>query len=110
MKVDGKDTPIVYALQLDPVDRIAEIADTTLDTPMGKKIELRSIANVKEVASPVSVLTKEGAQYAAVTGSISARDTGNVIAKAKAALAELKLPAGVTATVGGTADDMNQSF
>jgi HAE1 family hydrophobic/amphiphilic exporter-1 len=45
-----------------------------------------------------------------VTGSISARDTGSVITKAKAALAELKLPAGVTATVGGTADDMNQSF
>jgi multidrug efflux pump subunit AcrB len=110
MKVDGKDTPLVYALKLDPVDRIAEIADTTMDTPLGKKIELRSIANVKEVASPVSVLTKEGAQYAAVTGSISARDTGSVIAKAKAALAGLKLPTGVTATVGGTADDMNQSF
>lgn len=110
MKVDGKDTPIVYALKLDPIEVAAEIEDTVLDTPMNKKIRLSSIASVQETASPVSVLTKEGAQYAAVTGSISAKDTGKVIANAKAALAELKLPDGVTATVGGTADDMNQSF
>jgi HAE1 family hydrophobic/amphiphilic exporter-1 len=110
MKVDGKDTSIVYALKLDPIEYVAEIEDTMLDTPMNKKNRLSSIASVQETASPVSVLTKEGAQYAAVTGSIAAKDTGKVIANAKAAIAELKLPAGVTATVGGTADDMNQSF
>jgi HAE1 family hydrophobic/amphiphilic exporter-1 len=109
-KINGKDTPVVYSLKLDPVTHLSQIANTTLDTPMSKKIKLSAIASVTETASPVSVLTKEGTPYAAVTGSITARDTGKVISAVKAKLALTKLPASVTASVGGTADEMNAAF
>lgn len=110
VKIDDKDAPILYSLKLAKVQDITQIRNITLDTPLGKKIKLSKIASVVETGSPVSVLTKDGAEYASVGGTITSRDTGSVITAVKAKVATVKLPEGVKVEVGGTAEQMNESF
>jgi len=110
VKVDGKPTDVVYALALDPVEKATEMRDLELSTPLGKTIKLSKIATVEETGSPIAVLTRDGQQYASVSGRIKDRDSGAVIKAVTADVDELKLPAGVTTEIGGTAEQMNESF
>lgn len=108
--IDGKTTDVVYAMALDPVNKATEMRDLELSTPLGKTVKLSKVASVEETASPLSVLTQDGAEYAAVSGRITERNSGATIAAVKKELATLKLPAGVTIEVGGAAQQMNESF
>jgi len=110
VKVDGKPTDVVYALALDPVERATEMRDLELSTPLGKTIKLSKIAKVEETGSPVAVLTRDGQQYASVSGRITDRDSGSVIKAVTADVEALKLPSGVTTEIGGAAEQMNESF
>jgi HAE1 family hydrophobic/amphiphilic exporter-1 len=108
--IDGKTTDVVYAMALDPVKKATEMRDLELSTPLGKTVKLSKVASVDETASPLSVLTQDGAEYAAVSGRITERNSGATIAAVKKELAALKLPEGVTIEVGGAAQQMNESF
>ncbi len=110
IKVDGKPTDVVYTLVLDPVKKATEMRNLELSTPLGKTIKLSKIAKVEEAGSPIAVLTRDGNQYASVSGRISDRDSGSVISAVTADVEKLKLPAGVTTEIGGTAEQMNESF
>ncbi len=110
VKMDGKPTDVVYALALDPVKKATQIRSLELATPLGKNVALSRIARVEETASPLAVLTRDGQQYAEVSGRITERDSGSVIASVRKDLATLTLPEGVTLEVGGAAEQMNESF
>ncbi len=110
IKIAGKPTDVVYALALDPLDRATEMKKLELTTPLGKNITLSKIAKVEETGSPVAVLTRDGEQYAAVSGRITERDSGAVIKAVNAKLATLKLPEGVKTETSGAAEQMNESF
>jgi HAE1 family hydrophobic/amphiphilic exporter-1 len=110
IKVAGQPTDVFYSLALDPVAQAEEMRKLKVTTPLGKTIKLSTIAKVEETESPVAVLTRDGAEYAAVSGRITERDTGSVIKAVQAKVATLKLPAGVTTETGGTAEQMNESF
>jgi HAE1 family hydrophobic/amphiphilic exporter-1 len=110
IKLEGQVTPVVYALKLDKVNRAAELRDLKLTTPLGKTIALSKIAKVREVGSPVAVLTREGEQYASVGGRITERDSGGVIADVQKELDNLALPTGVAVEVSGAAEQMNEAF
>jgi HAE1 family hydrophobic/amphiphilic exporter-1 len=110
IKVAGQPTDVFYSLALDPVAKAEEMRKLKLTTPLGKTIRLSTIAKVEETESPVAVLTRDGAEYASVSGRITERDTGSVIKAVQAKVATLKLPAGVTTETGGTAEQMNESF
>ncbi len=110
IKVAGQPTDVFYSLTLDPVAKAEEMRKLKLTTPLGKTIKLSKIAKVEETDSPVAVLTRDGTEYASVSGRITERDTGSVIKAVEAKVATLKLPAGVTVETGGTAEQMNESF
>ena len=110
IKVAGQPTDVFYSLKLDPVAKAEEMRKLKLTTPLGKTIKLSKIAKVEETESPVAVLTRDGTEYASVSGRITERDTGSVIKAVEAKVATLKLPAGVTVETGGTAEQMNESF
>ncbi|PKQ16694.1 MAG: AcrB/AcrD/AcrF family protein [Actinobacteria bacterium HGW-Actinobacteria-7] len=110
IKIDGKVTDVVYAFALNNVNKATEMSGLKLSTPLGKSIRLDKIAKVKEADSPVAVLTRDGVQYASVSGRITERDSGSVIKAVNAKLAALKLPAGVKTETSGAAEQMNESF
>ena len=81
-----------------------------LTTPLGKKVKLTKIASVIETGVAGRGADADGAQYATVSGHITARDSGTVISAVKDELAAIKLPAGVPSRSPATAEKMNESF
>ncbi|HSK48718.1 MAG TPA: efflux RND transporter permease subunit [Coriobacteriia bacterium] len=110
IKIDDQPTEVMYTTKLSAKDRDAKMSKLKLTTPLGKKIALTKVASVVETGSPVAVLTRDGEQYATVSGHISARDSGSVISDVKKEIAEVKLPEGVSVEVSGQAEMMSESF
>jgi multidrug efflux pump subunit AcrB len=110
IKIDGQATDITYALKLDQIEETEELAKLKLNTPLGETVRLSDIAKVESAGTPVAVLTRDGEQYAAVSGRITERDSGSVISAVNSALANIELPEGVAYEVSGAAEQMNESF
>ncbi|MEJ1518178.1 efflux RND transporter permease subunit [Bacillus cereus] len=110
MTVNKEDLNIQMGLKLDPVKKLQDIKELSFTTALGEKIELQQIATVKEIPGPVSILTKDGEQYASVSASITDKNAGAVTLKVQQAIDKLDLPKGVDTQVGGTVEQMNESF
>jgi multidrug efflux pump subunit AcrB len=110
IKIDGRPTDVSYTTALSDKDRAEKMRELEVTTPLGDKLALNKIAAVVETASPVAVLTRDGQQYATVSGHIAVRDSGSVISAVKSKLAAAKLPQGVNVEVAGAAEMMSESF
>jgi len=112
VKIDGAPTDVVYVLALDPLKKAEEMRKLELSTPLGETIALSKIASVKETDSPIAVLTQDGAEYAAVSGRITERDSGSVITAVQEEITALEpqFPKGIEWETGGAAEQMNESF
>lgn len=110
VKVAGQPTDVMYELALDPVKKATQMRNLELTTPLGKTIALSKIATVAETGSPAAVLTRDGAQYASVSGRITERNSGAVISAVRKELAGITLPQGVKIEISGAAEQMNESF
>jgi HAE1 family hydrophobic/amphiphilic exporter-1 len=108
--INDREAKIVYITALNEVTSAEDIAARPLTTPLGDEITIGDVADVKETDTAVSILTQDGRQYAAVSGSITLRDTSAVIQASEAAIAALDLPEGVEVEVGGVAQMMSDSF
>ncbi len=108
--IDGDTVDILYRTKLSRVGAAEDLAKRKITTPLGKKVSIGEIAEVREVDTAVSVLTYDNNEYAAVSGSITERDTSTVISAAEAGIASLDLPEGVEVEIGGVAQMMSDSF
>ena len=86
------------------------IGDLKMATPTGDTIAIKKVAKVVNVDTPVKILTKNGTQYASVTGDITSEDSGKVIGEVKTKLKAFDLPKGVTTSMGGEAQMMGETF
>ncbi len=110
IELDGRDTEVRYITQLGEVTSAETIADHTLATPTGDEVRIGDIAKVAVVDTPVSVLTRDGREYASVSAAVTERDTSTVITAVEDAVAGLDLPQGVEVETSGIASMMNESF
>ncbi len=108
--LDGRDTEVVYITRLDDVNSAADIANRTLTSPLGDDVRIGDIATVESVETAVSVLTRDGAEYASVSGAITQRDSATVITAVEDEIAKLDLPEGIEVASEGVASMMNESF
>ncbi|MCG2808368.1 MAG: efflux RND transporter permease subunit [Coriobacteriia bacterium] len=108
--IDDRETKLNYITALKNVTSAEDIAARPLSTPLGDEVTIGDVAHVEETATAVSVLTRDGMQYAGVSGSITDRDTSSVITAVEDKIASLDLPEGVDVEVGGVAQMMSESF
>lgn len=101
---------VTYKTNNDTYATPEEIGNIKMDAPTGDTIAIKEVASVKNVNTPIKVLTKNGTQYASVTGEITSEDSGKVIKEVKAKLKDFELPKGVSASVGGEAEMMSETF
>jgi hydrophobic/amphiphilic exporter-1 (mainly G- bacteria), HAE1 family len=106
---DGSKANDLY-LALDGVSiaSVDDIANLKLPTPTGKEIRVRDIADVKEVQLPSTLQYKNGSDFATVTGKIADKNVNKVNTALEKALKDLKLPAGVKYSFGGSNADIQQ--
>ena len=73
-------------------------------------IELNKIADINEVQAPVSITSEKGERVATVALTPDTDDLGAVTRDVTAKLAEIELPVGATATIGGVSAEQTESF
>jgi hydrophobic/amphiphilic exporter-1 (mainly G- bacteria), HAE1 family len=100
------DTPVVVGVPEGSVDSLDEVQGL----PVGSDTTVGEVAEVGEVESPVAVSRTDGERAVTVTGGITSTDTQTVSTEAQRAIADLDLPANVTAQVGGENEDIDESF
>jgi HAE1 family hydrophobic/amphiphilic exporter-1 len=100
------ETPVVVGVPQGSVDSLDEV----LGLPVGSDTTVGDVAEVAEVESPAAVSRTDGERAVTVTGGITSTDTQTVSTEAQRAIADLDLPANVTAQVGGENEDIDESF
>ncbi|HKH39431.1 MAG TPA: efflux RND transporter permease subunit, partial [Rubrobacter sp.] len=99
-------TPVVVGVPENTVDSLDEVRAL----PVGSDTTVGDVAEVEEVESPAAVSRTDGQRAVTVTGGITSPDTQAVSTQAQRAIADLDLPANVTAQVGGENEDIDESF
>jgi HAE1 family hydrophobic/amphiphilic exporter-1 len=108
VNIDNESTPI-FLVQEDTPATVEEIEEIQIPTRRGV-IELSQIANISEVQAPVSITSEKGERVATVALTPSSDDLGAVTRDVTAKLAEIELPVGATATIGGVSAEQAESF
>jgi hydrophobic/amphiphilic exporter-1 (mainly G- bacteria), HAE1 family len=100
------DTPVVVGVPQGSLDSLDEVRGL----PVGSDTTVGDVAQVGEVESPAAVSRTDGERAVTVTGGITSTDTQTVSTEAQRAIADLDMPANVTAQVGGENEDIEESF
>jgi HAE1 family hydrophobic/amphiphilic exporter-1 len=100
------ETPVSVGVPEDRADSIEEVRSL----PLAPGLTVGDVADVREVEAPAARSRVDGEPAVQVTGRIEGQDTQSVSTEAQAALANLELPDGVVATVGGENEDIEESF
>jgi HAE1 family hydrophobic/amphiphilic exporter-1 len=99
----------VYIAASDPPATVDELRALTVPTAVGP-VRLDQVARVEMAESPTSITTEQGRRTATVTVPPEGDNLAEATAAVDAALAEVDLPDGADAEVGGVAEDQAESF
>ena len=108
VNIENESTPIFLVQENTPAT-VEEIEQIQIPTRQGV-IELLEIADISEVQAPVSITSEKGERVATVALTPDTDDLGAVTRDVTAKLAEIELPVGATATIGGVSAEQAESF
>lgn len=108
VNIENESTPIFLVQENTPAT-LEEIEQIQIPTRRGV-IELKKIADISEVQAPVSITSEKGERVATVALTPDTDDLGAVTRGVTAKLAEIELPVGATATIGGVSAEQTESF
>jgi HAE1 family hydrophobic/amphiphilic exporter-1 len=108
VNIENESTPIFLVQENTPAT-VEEIEEIQIPTRSGV-IELQEIADISEVQAPVSITSEKGERVATVALTPDTDDLGAVTRDVTAKLAEIELPVGATATIGGVSAEQTESF
>ncbi|MFG6114103.1 efflux RND transporter permease subunit [Halobacillus sp. MO56] len=89
---------------------IADLEGMTLQTPTGSLIPLASVAELKQVQGPVTLLRENQQRQVNVESEIVGRDLGSVTEDIRQELERLNFPDEYSYEIGGQAQDMQEAF
>ena len=99
----------IYVINDTAPTTLQELQDFVIPTAAGPK-PLSALATVEETNGPASITSIQGVRTATVTVTPGTDDTGAASAAVTAALADVSLPTGASAEIGGVTADMADSF
>jgi HAE1 family hydrophobic/amphiphilic exporter-1 len=108
VNIENESTPIFLVQESTPAT-VKEIEEIQIPTRRGV-IELKDVADISEVQAPVSITSEKGERVATVALTPDTDDLGAVTRDVTAKLAEIELPVGATATIGGVSAEQTESF
>ncbi|GAB2573865.1 hydrogenase expression protein [Paractinoplanes abujensis] len=106
--VDGSGQDVVISFGSAPSDPAA-LRALPITSARGV-VPLGTLAEVKEVSGPEEVTRVDGDRTVTVTGTATGSDLGAATRELQQKLDDLTLPAGATATIGGTSADQAEAF
>jgi len=110
LKEEGEEYYIVARLQEDYRNSISDIEEFTFMTPMGAKIKLKEIAEVKEYWCPPEIERKNRQRYLTVSVTPYEVSLGEMAASINKVLADMNIPQGVHVDIAGNYEEQQESF
>jgi HAE1 family hydrophobic/amphiphilic exporter-1 len=89
---------------------LRDILDLTLTNTDGEPVVLRNVVDTVPRQGPVLIERKDQERIITVTGEVSGRDMGSVIAEVQDGLRAVPVPAGFTLGYGGDYEEQQESF
>ncbi|MCS5734616.1 efflux RND transporter permease subunit [Herbiconiux daphne] len=99
----------IYIAADNPPTTVDALSNLQIPTVAGV-VPLSSLATVSIVDGPAAITTVKGVRTATVSVTPNSEDLGTASAEVQQALADVELPAGATATVGGVVTDQSDAF
>ncbi len=87
-----------------------DLSSIFVTSPTGAQIPLLNVASVVPADGPVRIDREDQARYVSVNANISGRDLGSITKDLKKDLASISLPPDFRLEIGGSAQDMQESF
>ena len=99
----------IYILNESAPVTVEELREFTIPSALGP-VALEDVASVEVTNGPSSITTIKGQRSATVAVTPNTEDVGSASAQVTAALADIDLPAGAAASVGGVSADQQEAF
>ncbi|MAT17901.1 MAG: hydrogenase expression protein [Leifsonia sp.] len=100
----------IYLVDPDEPETLEQLREYELQTPTGDTVRLEEIAEVEITNGPTSITTERGVRTSEVTLTPNTADLGSAGAIVTAAVADVDLPDGASASVGGAVADQQEGF
>ncbi|MRR08710.1 efflux RND transporter permease subunit, partial [bacterium] len=105
----GKEYDVVVRLREADRDKLPDLKNLTVVSPMGQPVALGNLARIEKAFGPVDIGRKNQQRIITVSASAT-RAIGPINAELAEKLKEISIPEGFTVEVGGAAKDMAESF
>ncbi len=92
---------LVIRLQEDSRSSAKNIREVLVDTPMGPRVELAQLADVREERGPNTISRENVQRKIVISSNVADRDVGSVVADIQARMSEVTLPDGYYVEYGG---------
>lgn len=111
-KSSGEELDVRVRLYPDDQRTVEDLLSIPIFTPMGKKVFLRDVANIKEETGPVRIERDGQVRKVSVLANYFGRDLGGVTSEIKKRIEPIQksLPFGYFIEMGGQYKDMVESF
>jgi len=107
--VIDENTLSIYIENTDAPETIAQIKKFEIQA-QGDTIRLEKLASVKEVEAPASITTIKGVRSATVSITPNSDDVGTASTAVAQAVADVELPGGASAELGGVTSQQGDAF
>ncbi|MFA1822483.1 efflux RND transporter permease subunit [Virgibacillus oceani] len=107
---EGQEMDVSLMFPADERSTINDLQDMKIQTPTGASIPLAEVADFEETLGPVALSRQDQQPQMNITSGIVDRDLGSIVRDVDTVLENMSLPEGYSLTIGGQAEDMNESF
>lgn len=106
----GDEFAIRVRAQRDARADIDTLRHVPIAVPAGMTVPLSSVAEITDDLGPTAIERENQRRFASVFATADGVDLGELVARIERVIAELGVPEGVQIAIGGTAEDMRESF
>lgn len=110
VKVDGKNYTVYIETDKATYTSIHDIANETIDSPLGFPVQIKDVATVEKGNSPDSIMRINGKMVVEVSAGIVASNVQQASSELQKQIDALDKPDGVTVQFGGVTEQINDTF
>jgi HAE1 family hydrophobic/amphiphilic exporter-1 len=107
---EGDEYDIIVRLKEEYRNSISDIEEITIMTPMGKKVKIAELGEVKEYWSPPNIERKRRERLVTVSVKPVGISLGELANRINGEISKLQVPPDVMVLVGGAYEDQQESF
>ncbi|WP_414047537.1 efflux RND transporter permease subunit [Macrococcus equi] len=106
----GNSTEVILTKKKEEHWTKAKLANTKIESPLGKTVKLSDVVKIEKGKTSDTIKREDGNISATVEGKIKGKDVGKATQAVTDKVSQIKHPGNVNVHVGGTSEDIGESF